>query len=64
MKNKPRHNPDKPQNKKGNVCSHYEKHEHGFICEGNWGDVNVCKGNPHNCIKNKYKLAQITKLKK
>ena len=40
--NKPRHNPDKPQNKKGGHCS-------------GW-DVSKCKGNPHNCTKVKYQI--------
>lgn len=55
-KNKPRHNPDKPQNRYGNWCPYAEEHNDGsIICEG---DTKICKGNRHNCIKTKYhKLA-------
>lgn len=57
-KGKPRHNPDKKQNKKGNWCD---------CCEEIYGHLNceagapchiveeVCKGNPHNCCKVTYR---------
>jgi hypothetical protein len=54
-KYKPRHNPDKEQNKYGGICEYYEgtwchNHNRNMI-----GDVNVCKGNRHNCVKCKYR---------
>jgi hypothetical protein len=49
-KGKLRHNPDKPQNKKGGFCQYFE--ETG--CEGGYGDTKKCIGNPHNCVKTKY----------
>ena len=53
-KGKPRHNPDKPQNKIGCWCAYYEEHEgiNGVFscCERGW-DTTKCKGNPHNCVK-------------
>lgn len=61
MKNKPRHNQEKYQNKLGSVCQFSEYDEIGNVrCElGN--DINICKGNPHNCCKVKYKKAAIIK---
>lgn len=54
--NKPRHNPDKAQNNYGSVCAYYEEHANGMaLCECNYGDIKVCKGNRHNCVKVKYK---------
>jgi len=54
-KDKQRHNPDKPQNNYGSWCSYYEEYSNGSVgCERGL-DVSVCKGNPHNCIKIKYK---------
>lgn len=62
-KGKPRHNPDKPQNKIGAVCPWYEefKDSSGEVivknCEG-WMSTKaaeICGGNPHNCIKVKYR---------
>lgn len=67
-KGKPRHNPDKRQNKKGGWCgacdngfpekvnnkSWYDVESKSWcICE-HGEDVNICKGNPHNCIKTMY----------
>ena len=52
-KNKPRHNPDKPQNKTGEHCWYYEGFNGQYWCERGW-DVSKCKGNPHNCTKVKY----------
>ena len=57
-KNKPRHNPDKPQNKMGRHCSYYEGFNGQYWCERGW-DVSKCKGNPHNCTKVKYKYWQV-----
>jgi hypothetical protein len=55
-KDKPRHNPDKPQNRYGDWCSYAEEHNDGSIhCECSYGDALICKGNRHNCIKVKYK---------
>jgi O-succinylbenzoate synthase len=52
---KPRHDPDKKQNKYGFWCQCAEEHDDGTItCEGNYGDTSICKGNPHNCVKTKY----------
>ena len=54
-KGKPRHNPNKYQNKKGECCQYYEEYPSGHAaCEGGFGDVKICKGNPHNCIKTYY----------
>ena len=58
-KGKPRHNPDKPQNKYGSRCPYAEEMIWGgFHCEawlsGN-PDTYVCKGNRHNCIKTLYR---------
>ena len=52
-KGKPRHDPDKPQNKLGKFCSYYEGYNDTYWCEHGW-DVTKCKGNPHNCCKVKY----------
>lgn len=58
-KGKPRHNPDKPQNKYGSFCPMVEEisgpdgiHLH-CECGGKYSaqDVKVCKGNRHNCVK-------------
>lgn len=55
-KNKPRHNPDKRQNRMGDLCQYYEEYVSGHAaCEGNIGDVKVCQGNPHNCVKTLYR---------
>lgn len=60
-KGKPRHNPHKRANYKGEICSNYEEFMGEFICcEGpNFGRCDKCQGNPHNCIKQKYKAIQI-----
>ena len=42
-KNKPRHNPDKPQNNYGDFCQYFGE------CTNE--EQNVCKGNRHNCIQ-------------
>lgn len=70
-KGKPRLYPDKRQNKKGKWCSACdsgfkekvnnkswfdEESQTYCICE--YGeDVNICHGNPHNCIKTYYHRA-------
>lgn len=60
-KNKPRHNPNKPQNNYGSFCQWYEKYPNGTSsCEALIGDIKKCKGNPHNCIKCKYHKLAIT----
>lgn len=55
-KRKPRKNPEKFQNKLGNICDYVEKDENGNErCElGN--NINICKGNRHNCCKVKYTI--------
>lgn len=54
-KGKSRHNPDKPQNKRGGFCPWYEEYSSGYAaCEGGYGDVKTCGGNPHNCVKTYY----------
>ncbi len=54
-KGKPRYNPDKLQNKRGGFCQWYEEYSSGHVaCERNYGDVNIGKGTPHNCIKTYY----------
>lgn len=59
-KGKPRHNPQKPQNRLGGICSYYEEDLNGFgRCEISKGQISVCEGNPHNCIKCKYKKLAI-----
>lgn len=60
-KGKPRHNPDKPQNKIGGWCQLYHD-KYGDSCPHYYlGDVKVCQGNPHMCIKNFYRgLARLT----
>lgn len=57
-KGRPRHNPNKIQNKYGSKCPYAEKMPNGGIhCEawlsGN-PDTSVCKGNRHNCVKTLY----------
>ena len=52
---KPRQDPNKPQNKKGGFCQYFEEYPSGHAaCEGGYGDVKICEGNPHNCIKTYY----------
>jgi hypothetical protein len=55
-KGKPRHNPNKPQNKYGDWCSYCDEVNGKLYCEQG-KDANICKGNPHNCIKVLYKIA-------
>ena len=56
-KGKPRLYPDKPQNNYPTVCPRYEDHGNGvYYCEqGYVGAAKICKGNPHNCVKTKYR---------
>ena len=51
-KGKPRKYPDKKANKRGGFCSHCEEINGELHCnyEGKRG-AEICKGNPHNCIK-------------
>lgn len=53
---KPRHNPDKKQNKYGNWCDACEEVNGKLYCEAMHGTnaTKICKGNPHNCCKVKY----------
>jgi hypothetical protein len=64
-KNKPRHNPDKPQNEMGTWCGwaeHIPRGDGTFIihCERGYDELTkFCKGNPHLCKKARYQnLAQ------
>lgn len=58
-KGKPRHNPDKPQNKYGAECSMVEEipqsdgtiHLHCEVLGIRDISTKVCKGNRHNCVK-------------
>lgn len=54
-KGKPRHNPDKPQNKVGSQCSYYEGYGRHHWCELA-RNVTKCQGNPHNCCKVTYQI--------
>ena len=58
-KGKQRWYPDKPQNNRKIPCPRYEEHGNGICyCEqGSVKDAYVCKGNPHNCVKTKYRRA-------
>jgi hypothetical protein len=67
-KNKPRHDPNKPQNKYGNECWYVEEINGHLYCT-RYGTSNsvipICKGNPHNCIKTKYhRLASMSNIQK
>ena len=55
-KGKPRHNPDKPQNKIGNWCRFAEDFPNTdyIYCEAGY-DASFCKGNPHKCKKAWYR---------
>ena len=55
-KGKPRHNPDKPQNKLGALCSWAETYPHTtyIYCERGYS-AQFCKGNPHLCKKAWYR---------
>ena len=58
---KPRHNPDKPQNKYGSKCQWADEVNGEIICEWPWKSedskevIKICKGNAHNCCKFKYR---------
>ena len=58
-KGEPRHNPDKPQNNRPLICSRYEEYSNGgcYCHGGDSKDAEICKGNPHNCVKTKYHRA-------
>lgn len=57
-KGKPRRDPDKRQNRRGDWCQWCEELPGGGLtCEGGRGDANVCKGNRHNCVKTAYRRA-------
>lgn len=62
-KNKPRHNPDKPQNNKSFPCPYFESDNKGNKwCEGGFSRAAyTCEGNPHNCVKAQYHRAASTK---
>ena len=56
-KGKPRHNPNKPQNKYGDWCNACEEVNGELYCEvPSYGKkaAEICKGNPHNCCKVTY----------
>lgn len=44
-KNKPRHNPNKRQNKLGDGCNYYEGYNGHYWCERGW-DITKCQGMP------------------
>ena len=58
-KGKPRHNPNKPQNKIGKWCCYYEgyndRYNDRYWCELGY-NITKCNGNPHNCCKVKYQI--------
>ena len=56
-KGKSRWYPYKPQNNKPQRCYRYEELNNGLCyCHGGHvKDAYTCKGNPHNCIKTKYR---------
>lgn len=56
-KGKPRHHPEKRANQKGWWCQGCEEIDGKLYCEGGYGDTEICKGNPHNCIKTFYHAA-------
>ena len=60
---KGRHNPDKLQNTWGEYCPYYDDTVNGFICERGEDTTELCKGNPHSCIKNLYKREAIKRTK-
>ena len=53
-KRKPRHEPNKRQNRYGDWCQYAEISNDKLICEMGYGDTSICKGNRHNCVKTKY----------
>lgn len=54
-KGSPRHNPNKPQNDHLMYGEHCSYDDGGRWCEWGGQDTNVCKGNPHNCVKLLYR---------
>jgi len=58
MKDKPRHNPDKRQNKAGGdgTCMWWDKIGRGHICEMGLMWDKYCDGNPHKCKKAELKF--------
>ena len=54
-KGKPRHIPEKKQNKLGGWCQMCDEVDGSFKCEIG-RNANICKGNPHNCSKVKYRI--------
>lgn len=57
-KGKPRHNPDKPANRRNPHCPYYEIIDNKGYCSGIFtGNVPTnpkCGGNVHNCVKVQY----------
>ena len=51
-KGKPRHDPEKPQNKIGTWCRFAESYPHTdyIYCEAGYS-TRYCQGNPHKCKK-------------
>ena len=65
-KDKPRHNPDKPQNQCNNPfgkCIFYEEIPQSsgeivvYCARFGSGSTKICKGDKHNCCKVKYRIA-------
>lgn len=55
-KGKPRHDPDKPQNKLGQWCRFAESYPHtDYIYCMAGHDARFCKGNRHLCMKALYR---------
>ena len=57
--NKPRHNPNKPQNKYGEKCKCYLS-DYSYYCPARHLTIDeiekLCHFKAHNCVKVKYKL--------
>lgn len=56
-KGKPRHNPDKPANRRNTHCPYYEDIEGRGYCSALMGAIPTdpkCNGNRHHCIKVQY----------
>ena len=52
-KEKPRHDPRKTANLMGKICQFSDEINGKLVC--NHGEnINICKGNPHNCVKVTY----------
>ncbi len=63
-KGKPRHNPDKPANKRGKHCPEYETMGDKCWCVAHpeiEGKKLKCGGNRHNCVKVDYQKQAILK---